>query len=134
MLLLARTTPLEEVEKKTEGLSTFIVDMKAAVADGKMTIRPIKTMMNHASTEIFLDGVSVPEDALVGEEGKGFRYILDGMNAERILIAAETIGDRRWFQEGDGVRLGSRLRPPDRAEPGVSSRRARACAASKLQT
>ena len=99
MLLLARTTPLEEVEKKTEGLSTFIVDMKAAVADGKMTIRPIKTMMNHASTEIFLDGVSVPEDALVGEEGKGFRYILDGMNAERILIAAETIGDGRWFTE-----------------------------------
>jgi alkylation response protein AidB-like acyl-CoA dehydrogenase len=99
MLLLARTTPLEEVEKKTEGLSTFIVDMKAAVADGKMTIRPIKTMMNHASTEIFLDGVSVPEDALIGEEGKGFRYILDGMNAERILIAAETIGDGRWFTE-----------------------------------
>jgi len=99
MLLLARTTPLEEVEKKTEGLSTFIVDMKAAVADGKMTIRPIKTMMNHASTEIFLDGVSVPENALIGEEGKGFRYILDGMNAERILIAAETIGDGRWFTE-----------------------------------
>jgi len=99
MLLLARTTPLDQVEKKTEGLSTFIVDMKAAVDDGKMTIRPIKTMMNHASTEIFFDGVSVPEDALVGEEGKGFRYILDGMNAERILIAAECIGDGRWFTE-----------------------------------
>ena len=99
MLLLARTTPLEEVEKKTEGLSTFLVDMKKALADGKMTIRPIKTLMNHASTEIFLDGVEVPADALVGEEGKGFRYILDGMNAERILIAAECIGDGRWFVE-----------------------------------
>jgi len=97
MLLLARTTPLERVERKTEGLSTFIVDMKAALAAGTMTIRPIKTLMNHATTEIFLDGVLVPEDALVGEEGKGFRYILDGMNAERILIAAECIGDGRWF-------------------------------------
>jgi alkylation response protein AidB-like acyl-CoA dehydrogenase len=99
MLLLARTTPLEEVEKKTEGLSTFIVDMKKAVADGTMTIRPIKTLMNHATTEIFMDGVEIPADALVGEEGKGFRYILDGMNAERILIAAECIGDGRWFVE-----------------------------------
>ena len=97
MLLLARTTPLEEVEKRTEGLSTFIVDMKAALAAGTMTIRPIRTLMNHATTEIFLDGVEVPADALVGEEGKGFRYILDGMNAERILIAAECIGDGRWF-------------------------------------
>jgi alkylation response protein AidB-like acyl-CoA dehydrogenase len=97
MLLLARTTPLDQVEKKTEGLSTFIVDMKQAVADGKMTIRPIRTLMNHATTEIFFDGVEVPADALVGEEGKGFRYILDGMNAERILIAAECIGDGRWF-------------------------------------
>src|SRR5437764_13772764 len=97
MLLLARTTPLDQVEKKTEGLSTFIVDMKQAVADGKMTIQPIKTLMNHATTEIFFDGVEVPADALVGEEGKGFRYILDGMNAERILIAAECIGDGRWF-------------------------------------
>ena len=99
MLLLARTTPLDEVEKKTEGLSTFIVDMKQALADGTMTIRPIKTLMNHATTEIFFDGVEVPADALVGEEGKGFRYILDGMNAERILIAAECIGDGRWFVE-----------------------------------
>jgi alkylation response protein AidB-like acyl-CoA dehydrogenase len=97
MLLLARTTPLEQVERKTEGLSTFIVDMKQAVADGRMIIRPVATMMNHATTEIFLDGVEVPADALVGEEGKGFRYILDGMNAERILIAAECIGDGRWF-------------------------------------
>jgi acyl-CoA dehydrogenase len=97
MLLLARTTPLEQVERKTEGLSTFIVDMKAA--GEALQIRPIRTMMNHATTEVFLDGVQVPADALVGEEGKGFRYILDGMNAERILIAAECIGDGRWFVE-----------------------------------
>ncbi len=99
MLLLARTTPIEEVERKTEGLSTFIVDMEAALAAGTMTIRPIRTLMNHATTEIFLDGVEIPADALVGEEGKGFRYILDGMNAERILIAAECVGDGRWFVE-----------------------------------
>jgi acyl-CoA dehydrogenase len=99
MLLLARTTPATEVERKTEGLSTFLVDMKRAVAEGTMTIRPIRTLMNHATTEIFLDGVEVGDDALVGEEGKGFRYILDGMNAERILIAAECIGDGRWFVE-----------------------------------
>ena len=99
MLLLARTTPLEEVERKTEGLSTFILDMREADAAGTMTIRPIRTLMNHATTEIFLDGVEVPAAALVGEEGKGFRYILDGMNAERILIAAECIGDGRWFVE-----------------------------------
>jgi alkylation response protein AidB-like acyl-CoA dehydrogenase len=97
MLLLARTTPPEQVERKTEGLSTFIVDMKAA--GETLQIRPIRTMMNHATTEVFLDGVEVPTDALVGEEGKGFRYILDGMNAERILIAAECIGDGRWFVE-----------------------------------
>jgi len=97
MLLLARTTPLEQVERRTEGLSTFVVDMRAAQDAGTMTIRPIRTLMNHATTEIFLDGVEVPADALVGDEGKGFRYILDGMNAERILIAAECIGDGRWF-------------------------------------
>jgi acyl-CoA dehydrogenase len=99
MLLLARTTPLEEVERRTEGLSTFIVDMRRAVDEGHMTIRPIRTLMNHATTEIFLDGVEVAAEALVGEEGKGFRYILDGMNAERILIAAECIGDGHWFIE-----------------------------------
>jgi acyl-CoA dehydrogenase len=99
MLLLARTTPIEQIERKTEGLSTFIVDMRAAQEAGTMTIRPIRTLMNHATTEIFLDGVEVPADALVGEEGKGFRYILDGMNAERILIAAECIGDGHWFVE-----------------------------------
>jgi acyl-CoA dehydrogenase len=95
MLLLARTTPLDEVEKRTEGLSVFVVDLRAAGA--KLEIRPIKTMMNHSTTEVFLDGVEVPTDALVGEEGQGFRYILDAMNAERILIAAECIGDGRWF-------------------------------------
>ena len=99
MLLLARTTPADRVAKKTEGLSTFIVDMKRALADGTMTIRPIRTMMNHATTEIFLDGVHVPDEDLVGEEGQGFRAILDGMNAERVLIAAECIGDGRWFVE-----------------------------------
>jgi acyl-CoA dehydrogenase len=96
MLLLARTTPLD-VEKKSEGLSVFLVDMKAA--GEKLTIRPLRTMMNHASTEVFLDGVELPADSLVGEEGQGFRYILDGMNAERVLIAAECIGDGRWFVE-----------------------------------
>jgi acyl-CoA dehydrogenase len=97
MLLLARTTPAEQVERRTDGLSTFIVDMRAARASGAMSIRPIRTLMNHATTEVFLDGVEVPADSLVGEEGSGFRYILDGMNAERILIAAECVGDGRWF-------------------------------------
>ncbi|HSK16710.1 MAG TPA: acyl-CoA dehydrogenase family protein [Gaiellaceae bacterium] len=97
MLLLARTTPLDRVEKKSHGLSVFLVDMKAA--GDTLTIRPLKTMMNHATTEVFLDGVELPDDALVGEEGQGFRYILDGMNAERVLIAAECIGDGRWFVE-----------------------------------
>jgi alkylation response protein AidB-like acyl-CoA dehydrogenase len=97
MLLLARTTAADEVEKRTEGLSTFVVDMRKALDAGTMTIRPIRTLMNHATTEVFLDGVELPADALVGEEGKGFRHILDGMNAERVLIAAECIGDGRWF-------------------------------------
>ena len=96
MLLLARTTPREQAKSRTEGLSTFIVDMREAVGHG-MTIRPIRTMMNHNSTEIFFDNVVVPAENLVGEEGKGFRYILDGMNAERLLIAAECIGDAKWF-------------------------------------
>ncbi len=109
MLLLARTTPAEQVEKKTLGLSTFIVDMKTAVAEGTMTIRPIKTLMNHATTEIFLDGVFVADDDLVGEEGLGFRYILDGMNAERVLIAAECIGDGHWFIEKAAAYAGERV-------------------------
>jgi len=109
MLLLARSTPADRVEKRTEGLSTFLVDMKRAVADGTMTIRPIRTLMNHATTEIFLDRVVVPDEDLVGEEGRGFRYILDGMNAERVLIAAECIGDGRWFVERATAYAGERV-------------------------
>jgi len=96
MLLLARTTPRDQVAKKTEGLSTFLVDMRAVLGRG-LTIRPIRTMMNHNSCEVFFDNMEIPADALVGVEGKGFRYILDGMNAERLLIAAECIGDAKWF-------------------------------------
>ncbi|GAA3743528.1 alkylation response protein AidB-like acyl-CoA dehydrogenase [Sphingorhabdus rigui] len=96
MLLLARTTPRESVTSKTEGLSVFLIDMRKVVGNG-MTIKPIRTMMNHSTTEIFFDDMRIPASALVGEEGKGFRYILSGMNAERILIAAECIGDAKWF-------------------------------------
>ncbi len=96
LLLLARTTPAEEVAKKTEGLSVFLVDLREAIGKG-ITVRPIRTMMNHHSCELFIDGLEVPAANLVGEEGQGFRYILDGMNAERILIAAECIGDARYF-------------------------------------
>jgi acyl-CoA dehydrogenase len=96
LLLIARTTPVEQVQKRTEGLSILLVDMREAVGHG-LTIRPIRTMMNHATTELFIDDLEVPVSALVGEEGKGFRYLLDGLNAERILIAAECIGDGRWF-------------------------------------
>jgi acyl-CoA dehydrogenase len=96
MLLLARTTPLDQVAKRTEGLSVFLVDMREAVGRG-LTIRPIRTMMNHATTEVFFDDLRVPAENLIGEEGKGFRYILSGMNAERILIAAECVGDAKWF-------------------------------------
>src|SRR5947209_4891423 len=95
MLLLARTTPREQVKKRTEGLSVFLVDMKAA--GESLKINPIRTMMNHATTEVFFDNLRVPPENLVGEEGQGFRYILSGMNAERILIAAECIGDAKWF-------------------------------------
>ena len=96
MLLLARTTPREQAKSRTHGLSTFIVDMRAALGHG-LTIRPIRTMMNHNSCELFFDNMEVPAANLVGEEGSGFRYILDGMNAERLLIAAESIGDAKWF-------------------------------------
>ncbi|MXP14141.1 acyl-CoA dehydrogenase [Altererythrobacter confluentis] len=98
MMLLARTTPREQVDSKTEGLSVFLVDMRDMVGNG-MTIKPIRTMMNHSTTEIFFDDMRIPAAALVGEEGKGFRYILSGMNAERILIGAECIGDAKWFIE-----------------------------------
>ena len=92
MLLLARTTPREQTKKRTEGLSVFLVDMRAALGKG-LTIRPIRTMMNHNSTEVFFDNMEVPAENLIGEEGQGFRYILGGMNAERVLIASECIGD-----------------------------------------
>ncbi|KAB0265301.1 acyl-CoA dehydrogenase family protein [Microvirga brassicacearum] len=96
MLLLARTKPKEQSAKRTDGMSVFILDMRAAKKDG-LTIKPIRTMMNHATTEVFFDNVKVPAENLIGEEGKGFRYVLSGMNAERILIAAECVGDAKWF-------------------------------------
>jgi alkylation response protein AidB-like acyl-CoA dehydrogenase len=96
MLLLARSTPRDQVKKRTEGLSVFLVDMRDVKG---LTIKPIRTMMNHATTEVFFDQMRVPADSLVGEEGQGFRYILSGMNAERILIGAECIGDAKWFIE-----------------------------------
>ncbi|MDA8352649.1 MAG: acyl-CoA/acyl-ACP dehydrogenase [Firmicutes bacterium] len=98
MILLVRTTPLDQVKKKTEGLSVLLVDLREAVGNG-LAIRPIRTMMNHATTELFIENLKVPVANRIGEEGKGFRYILDGMNAERTLIAAECIGDGRWFVE-----------------------------------
>ena len=96
MLLLARTTPVDKVKKRTDGLSVFLVDIRAALGNG-LDIRPLKAMINHQSCEVFMKGMEVPAENLVGEEGKGFRYILDGMNAERVLIASESIGDARWF-------------------------------------
>jgi acyl-CoA dehydrogenase len=96
MILLARTTPKEQARKRTDGLSVFIVDMREAKGKG-LEIRPIRTMMNHATTEVFFTDMRVPAENLIGDEGKGFRYILSGMNAERILIAAECIGDAKWF-------------------------------------
>ncbi len=96
MLLLARTSPREKAEKRTDGLSVFLIDLKSLVGNG-VTINPIRTMINHATTEVFFDSARIPASSLIGEEGKGFRYILSGMNAERILIAAECIGDAKWF-------------------------------------
>jgi acyl-CoA dehydrogenase len=96
MLLLARTTPASEVKKRTDGLSVFLVDLRESLGRG-VEIRPLKAMINHNSTEVFFDGLKVPFENLIGEEGKGFRYILDGMNAERTLVAAEAIGDGRWL-------------------------------------
>jgi acyl-CoA dehydrogenase len=95
-LLLARTTPRTEAKSKTDGLSVFLIDLRELVGHG-VTIRPIRTMINHATTEVFLDNVRIPASSLIGEEDKGFRYILSGMNSERILIAAECIGDAKWF-------------------------------------
>jgi acyl-CoA dehydrogenase len=96
MLLLARTTPRDQVKNRTDGLSVFLLDLRSFVGKG-ITIRPIRTMINHSTTEVFFDNVLIPASALIGEEGKGFRYVLSGMNAERILIAAECIGDAKWF-------------------------------------
>ena len=107
MLLLARTTPLDQCAKKTDGLSVFLVDMRE-VRGKSLTITPIRTMMNHSSTQLFFDDMRIPASSLVGEEGKGFRYILSGMNAERILIAAECIGDAKWFVERASIYSGER--------------------------
>jgi acyl-CoA dehydrogenase len=96
MLLLVRTTPRDEVEKRTQGMSVLLVDLREAVGNG-LTVQPLETMLNHATTELFFDKLRVPAKNLIGEEGRGFGYILDGMNAERILIASECIGDARWF-------------------------------------
>jgi acyl-CoA dehydrogenase len=101
LMLVVRTTPVAEVAKRTDGLSILLVDMREAVGRG-LTIRPIRTMMNHATTELFFDDLEVPVSARIGEEGKGFRYLIDGLNAERILIAAECVGDGRWFLERAG--------------------------------
>jgi acyl-CoA dehydrogenase len=97
MLLLARTTPYDDLQDKTRGLSVFIVDLRAA--KGKLEVKPLDLMINHHTNALFLDGVEVPVENLIGEEGMGFRYIIDGWNAERILVAAEAIGDGRWFIE-----------------------------------
>lgn len=96
MLLLARTTPLDQVKKKSEGLSVFLLDIRESLGKG-LNIQPLKAMINHNTTEVFFDNLRIPDDSLIGEEGKGFKYILDGMNAERILVSAEAIGDGRWF-------------------------------------
>jgi acyl-CoA dehydrogenase len=98
MILLARTTPLAQVKKKSEGMSVFLVEKKAALGKG-LSMRPIRNMVNHETNEVFLDNLEIPAENLIGEEGKGFKYILDGLNAERILIAAECIGDGYWFVE-----------------------------------
>jgi len=98
MLLLARTTPLDEVARRGDGLSVFLLDLRELIARG-VSIQPIETMINHNTTQVFFDDVLLPPDALIGEAGRGFRYILDGMNAERILIAGESLGDARWFVE-----------------------------------
>jgi acyl-CoA dehydrogenase len=96
MILLARTTPLAEVKRKSDGMSIFLVDLHQAIGKG-MTVRPIRNMVNHETNELFFDNLEIPAESLIGEEGKGFKYILDGLNAERTLIAAECIGDGYWF-------------------------------------
>ncbi|EHP41840.1 acyl-CoA dehydrogenase [Cupriavidus basilensis OR16] len=98
MLLLARTTPLDQVKRKSEGLSVFVVDLREAIGKG-LTVRPIRNMVNHETNELFFDNLEIPAENLIGEEGKGLKYILDGLNAERILIASECVGDGYWFIE-----------------------------------
>ena len=97
MLLLARTTPVDQVRKRSDGLSVFLLDMREKNTGKGLEVRPIKAMINHNTTEVFFDNFRIPADSLIGEEGRGFRYILDGMNAERILVASEAVGDGRWF-------------------------------------
>jgi acyl-CoA dehydrogenase len=108
MLLLARTTPRDQAKSRTGGLSVFLVDMREAKGNG-LTVRPIRTMMNHATTEVFFENMRVPAENLIGNEGEGFRYILSGMNAERILIAAECIGDAKWFIQKASTYAGERV-------------------------
>ena len=108
MLLLARTTPVDEVERKTDGLSVFLVDMREA-RENALEIRPIKAMVNHNTTEVYFDNLRIPASSLIGEEGKGFKYILDGMNAERMLVASECLGDARWFIETATSYAGDRI-------------------------
>ena len=107
LLLLARTTPLDEVKKKSEGLSVFLVDIRNARGKG-LDIRPLKAMINHNATEVFFDNLRIPADSLIGQEGQGFKYILDGMNAERILVSAEAIGDARWFTKTSAAYVNER--------------------------
>jgi acyl-CoA dehydrogenase len=107
MILLARTTPLAEVKRKSEGLSIFIVDLHQAIGKG-LTVRPIRNMVNHETNELFFENLEIPAENLIGEEGKGFKYILDGLNAERTLIAAECIGDGRWFVKRSAAYAGDR--------------------------
>ncbi|HEY4045092.1 MAG TPA: acyl-CoA dehydrogenase family protein, partial [Rhodopila sp.] len=97
MLLLARTSPIDQVKKRSDGLSVFLIDLTAKNTGTGLQVRPIKAMINHNTTEVFFDNFRIPADSLIGEEGKGFRYILDGMNAERVLVASEAVGDGRWF-------------------------------------
>ena len=120
MILLARTTPLDQVTRKSEGMSIFLVDLHHAIKHG-MTVRPIPNMVNHETNELFFDNLEIPVENLIGEEGKGFKYILDGLNAERTLIAAECIGDGYWFID--------RSRPTPRSAPcsAAPSVRTRAC-------
>ena len=108
MILLARTTPLAEVKRKSEGMSIFIVELQDAVGKG-LTVRPIRNMVNHETNELFFDNLEIPEENLIGDEGKGFKYILDGLNAERTLIAAECIGDGYWFIDRAAKYAGERV-------------------------